>query len=67
MESEKAAYPDLGTAVVEQFKLSSEFQMDVDAVVARSLAREGDGGTRPSNVAAELMEGETKEEIIRQF
>ncbi|GMQ11420.1 hypothetical protein CsSME_00054067 [Camellia sinensis var. sinensis] len=42
--------------------------MAVDATVARSLAREGDGGAGPSNVAtAELVEGETKEEIIRQF
>ncbi|GMP92643.1 hypothetical protein CsSME_00042785 [Camellia sinensis var. sinensis] len=55
-------------AAVEQFKLSSEFQIAVDAAVAKSLAREGDGGARPSNVAAaELVDGETKEEIIRRF
>ncbi|GMP21643.1 hypothetical protein CsSME_00000001 [Camellia sinensis var. sinensis] len=42
--------------------------MAVDGAVARSLAREGDGGARLSNMAtAELVDGETKEEIIRRF
>ncbi|GMP77152.1 hypothetical protein CsSME_00033525 [Camellia sinensis var. sinensis] len=68
MESKKAAYLDLCAAAMEQFKLSSEFQMVMDAAVARSLSRKGDGGAGPPNVAtAELVERETKEEIIRWF
>ncbi|XP_028120240.1 coiled-coil domain-containing protein 89-like [Camellia sinensis] len=68
MESEKAAYPDLCTAAMEQFKLSSEFQMSMDAAMVKSLAREGDGGAGPSNLAtAKLVEGKTKEEIIQRF
>ncbi|XP_028105222.1 caldesmon-like [Camellia sinensis] len=42
--SEKAAYPDLCVAAVEQYKGSSEFQMVVDAAVARSLAGQELGG-----------------------
>ncbi|XP_028117719.1 caldesmon-like [Camellia sinensis] len=42
--SEKAAYPDLCVAAVEQYKGSSEFQMVVDAAVARSLASQESGG-----------------------
>ncbi|GMP43826.1 hypothetical protein CsSME_00013038 [Camellia sinensis var. sinensis] len=68
MASERAAYSDLCAAAVEQFKLSLDFQMAIDAIVARSLAREGEGGAGPSNVvAAELVEGQTKKEIIQRF
>ncbi|GMP79337.1 hypothetical protein CsSME_00034922 [Camellia sinensis var. sinensis] len=68
MASEKSAYPDLCTAAVEQFKLSLEFQMAIDATVARSLAREGEGGVGLSNVAiAKLVEGQTKEDVIQSF
>lgn len=42
--SERAAYPDLYVAVVEQFKGSADFQMAIDAVVASNLAREGARG-----------------------
>lgn len=42
--------------------------MAIDTAVVRSLAREGEGGVGPSNVAAaELVEGQTKEEIIQRF
>ncbi|GMP33090.1 hypothetical protein CsSME_00006565 [Camellia sinensis var. sinensis] len=68
MASERAAYPDLCVAVVEEFKLSFEFQMAVDAAVARGLVREGEDGAGPSGVAAaELVEGHTKKEIIQNF
>ncbi|XP_028069244.1 recombination repair protein 1-like [Camellia sinensis] len=43
--SERAAYPDLCVAAVEQYKGSSEFQMAVDAAVARSLAGQESGGS----------------------
>ncbi|XP_028124240.1 caldesmon-like [Camellia sinensis] len=42
--SERAAYPDLCVAAVEQYKGSPEFQMVVDAAVARSLAGQESGG-----------------------
>ncbi|XP_028108991.1 uncharacterized protein LOC114307784 [Camellia sinensis] len=42
--SERAAYPDLCVAVVEQYKGSPEFQMAVDAAVARNLAGQESGG-----------------------
>ncbi|GMP45225.1 hypothetical protein CsSME_00013812 [Camellia sinensis var. sinensis] len=65
---ERAAYPDLCMAAVEQFMLSLEFQMAIDAVVAKSIAREGEAGAKLSNVAtAELVEGQTKGEIIQNF
>ncbi|XP_028096974.1 uncharacterized protein LOC114296832 [Camellia sinensis] len=50
--SEKATYPDLCVAVVEQYKGSSEFQMVVDAAVARSLAGQESGGVGPSRKIA---------------
>ncbi|GMP68022.1 hypothetical protein CsSME_00027785 [Camellia sinensis var. sinensis] len=66
--SKRAAYPDLCTVAVEQFKLSPEFQMAIDTAVAKSIAREGEIGVGPSNVAAvELVEGQTKGEIIQNF
>ncbi|CAL5435402.1 unnamed protein product [Camellia sinensis] len=40
--SERAAYPDLYVAAIEQFKGSAEFQMAIDAVVASSVAREAE-------------------------
>ncbi|GMP34730.1 hypothetical protein CsSME_00007482 [Camellia sinensis var. sinensis] len=66
--SERATYPDLCTAAVEQFKLSPEFQMATDAAVARSIARDGEAGVGPSNMAtAKLVEGQTKGQIIQNF
>lgn len=62
--SEKAAYPDLCVAAVEQFKASLEFQMAVDATVARGLTREGEGGADSLGVA---VAGRTKEEVIQSF
>ncbi|XP_028113012.1 chromatin-remodeling ATPase INO80-like [Camellia sinensis] len=50
--SEKAAYPDLCVAAVEQYKGSPEFQMVVDAAVARSLAGQESGGVGPSRKTA---------------
>ncbi|XP_028117443.1 inner centromere protein-like [Camellia sinensis] len=38
--SERAAYPDLCIAAVEQFKGPAEFQMAINAAVASNLARE---------------------------
>ncbi|GMQ00768.1 hypothetical protein CsSME_00047702 [Camellia sinensis var. sinensis] len=61
---ERAAYPDLCVAAVEQFKGSAEFQMAIDAAVARSLAKEGKWGAGLSRVAAE---GRSKEEVIQSF
>ncbi|XP_028069141.1 eukaryotic translation initiation factor 3 subunit A-like [Camellia sinensis] len=46
--SERAAYPDLCVAAVEQYKGSPEFQMVVDAAVAKSLAGQESGGVGPS-------------------
>ncbi|GMP49164.1 hypothetical protein CsSME_00016233 [Camellia sinensis var. sinensis] len=64
MASESVAYPDLCIAAVEQFKSSLEFQMAIDAAVARDLAREEECGARPSEVVAvERIE----EEIIQGF
>ncbi|GMP80850.1 hypothetical protein CsSME_00035798 [Camellia sinensis var. sinensis] len=64
MPSERMAYPNLCVAVVGQFKGSPEFQMAIDTVVARSLVREGEGGTGPSGVAAARR---TEEKIIQGF
>ncbi|XP_028075958.1 caldesmon-like [Camellia sinensis] len=50
--SEKEAYPDLCVAAVEQYKGSPEFQMVVDAAVARSLAGQESGGGGPSRKTA---------------
>ncbi|GMP59085.1 hypothetical protein CsSME_00022509 [Camellia sinensis var. sinensis] len=42
--------------------------MAIDVAVARSLARKWRGGVGPSGMtAAELVEGQTKEEIIQSF
>ncbi|XP_028058007.1 uncharacterized protein LOC114261890 [Camellia sinensis] len=49
---EKAAYPDLCVAAVEQYKGSPEFQMVVDAAVARSLAGQEPEGVGPSRKTA---------------
>ncbi|GMP42840.1 hypothetical protein CsSME_00012443 [Camellia sinensis var. sinensis] len=64
LASERAAYPDLCVAAMEQFKGSAEFQMAIDATVARSLAKEGEWGVGPSGVAAE---GRSEEEVIQSF
>ncbi|GMP22736.1 hypothetical protein CsSME_00000619 [Camellia sinensis var. sinensis] len=44
LASERAAYPDLCVAALEQFKVSVDFQMAIDAAIAYNLAREGSGG-----------------------
>ncbi|CAL5351489.1 unnamed protein product [Camellia sinensis] len=62
--SEKAAYPDLCVAAVEQYKGSPEFQMVVDAAVARSLAGQEPGGVGPSRKTAG---GRTESEVIESF
>ncbi|GMP40895.1 hypothetical protein CsSME_00011177 [Camellia sinensis var. sinensis] len=68
MASERAAYPDLCTAAVEQFKLSPKFQIAIDVALERSLVREGKCGAGPSiAAAAELVEGQTKTGIIQNF
>ncbi|KAL7246528.1 hypothetical protein ACSBR2_001589 [Camellia fascicularis] len=63
--SEKAAYPDLYGATIEQFKQLTKFQILVDTAVATSFAREGGAQNEPLNLAAtKLVEGKTKSEII---
>ncbi|XP_028106107.1 uncharacterized protein LOC114305207 [Camellia sinensis] len=63
--SEKAAYPDLCVAAVEQYKGSLEFQMVVDAAVARSLAGQEPGGVGPSRkIAGGRTESERKAEEL---
>ncbi|XP_028070412.1 uncharacterized protein LOC114272892 [Camellia sinensis] len=62
--SEKAAYPDLCVAAVEQYKGSPEFQMVVDAAVARSLAGQESGGVGPSRKTAG---GRIEAEVIERF
>ncbi|GMQ05297.1 hypothetical protein CsSME_00050379 [Camellia sinensis var. sinensis] len=42
LASERAAYPDLCVAAVEQFKGSADFQMAINAAIVSSLARKGD-------------------------
>ncbi|GMP72984.1 hypothetical protein CsSME_00030848 [Camellia sinensis var. sinensis] len=64
LASERAAYPDLCMAAVEQFKGSAKFQMAIDAVVAKSLAKEGEMGAGPSGAAAG---GRSEEEVIQSF
>ncbi|GMP37579.1 hypothetical protein CsSME_00009189 [Camellia sinensis var. sinensis] len=64
MASERVAYPDLCVVVVEQFKGSPEFQMAIDAAMARDLAREGERGAGPSGVA---ISKRTEEDIIQGF
>ncbi|GMP81273.1 hypothetical protein CsSME_00036034 [Camellia sinensis var. sinensis] len=57
--SEKAAYPDLCVVVVEQFKGSADFQMAIDAAIARNLAKWGSGRASPSGaIAGSRSEGE---------
>ncbi|GMQ06110.1 hypothetical protein CsSME_00050823 [Camellia sinensis var. sinensis] len=62
--SERAAYPDLCVTAVEQFKGSADFQMAIDAIIANSLAREGDRGAGPSGVTAGSR---SEEEVIQRF
>ncbi|GMP32342.1 hypothetical protein CsSME_00006140 [Camellia sinensis var. sinensis] len=49
---------------MEQFKGSVEFQMAIDVAVARSLAKEGEGGAGPSGMAAG---GRSEKEVIQSF
>ncbi|XP_028114405.1 uncharacterized protein LOC114312370 [Camellia sinensis] len=62
--SEREAYPDLCVAAVEQYKGSPEFQMAVDAAVARSLARQESGGVGPSR---KTVGGRTEAEPPKNF
>ncbi|GMP45995.1 hypothetical protein CsSME_00014317 [Camellia sinensis var. sinensis] len=62
--SERAAYPDLCVATVEQFKGSTEFQMAIDVAVASNLAREVAGGAGTSGATAG---GRTEVEVIESF
>ncbi|GMQ03039.1 hypothetical protein CsSME_00049003 [Camellia sinensis var. sinensis] len=64
LASERAAYPDLCVVAVEQFKGSADFQMAIDAVIASSLAREGDRGVGPSRATAGSR---SEEEVIQSF
>ncbi|GMP68914.1 hypothetical protein CsSME_00028361 [Camellia sinensis var. sinensis] len=62
--SERAAYPNLCVAAVEQFKGSADFQMAVDAAIANNLAREGSEGAGPSGATAG---NRSEEEVIQSF
>ncbi|GMP54350.1 hypothetical protein CsSME_00019549 [Camellia sinensis var. sinensis] len=62
--SERAAYPDLCIAAVEQFKGPAEFQMAINAAVASNLAREVSGGAGPSGTTAG---GRIEVEVIESF
>ncbi|CAL5335476.1 unnamed protein product [Camellia sinensis] len=64
LASERAAYPDLCMAAMEQFKGSAEFQMAIDAAVTRSLAKEGEGGIGPLGA---VTDGRSEEEVIQSF
>ncbi|GMQ00560.1 hypothetical protein CsSME_00047599 [Camellia sinensis var. sinensis] len=64
MASERAVYLDLCVAAVEQFKGSAEFQVAIDTAIARSLAKEGEGGAGPSEMA---VRGRSEEEVIQSF
>ncbi|XP_028052589.1 golgin subfamily A member 5-like [Camellia sinensis] len=61
---ERAAHPDLCKAAVEQLKESVEFQIAIDAAVARSLAREGDGGAGPLRA---VVGSRSEKEVIQSF
>ncbi|GMP72872.1 hypothetical protein CsSME_00030765 [Camellia sinensis var. sinensis] len=68
LASGRASYLDMYTAVMEQFKQSTEFQVAVDSTSARSLAMKGGGEVGPSNLAVvELVEEQTKSKIIQNF
>ncbi|GMP46042.1 hypothetical protein CsSME_00014351 [Camellia sinensis var. sinensis] len=60
----RVGYPDLCKAAVEQFKESAEFQIAIDAAVAKSVAREGDMGAGPSGVATR---SKSEEKVIQGF
>ncbi|GMP26083.1 hypothetical protein CsSME_00002677 [Camellia sinensis var. sinensis] len=62
--SERAVYPDLCVAAVEQFKGSADFQVAIDVAIANSLAREGSGGPGPSGATAG---NRSEEEVIQSF
>ncbi|GMP66728.1 hypothetical protein CsSME_00026961 [Camellia sinensis var. sinensis] len=64
LASERAAYPDLCVAAVEQFKGSADFQMAIDAAIANNLAREESGGAGLSGATAGSR---SKEEVIQSF
>ncbi|GMP70003.1 hypothetical protein CsSME_00029048 [Camellia sinensis var. sinensis] len=62
--SERATYPDLCVAAVEQFKGFADFQMVVDAAIANNLAREGSGGAGSSEA---ITGSRSEEEVIQNF
>ncbi|GMP38787.1 hypothetical protein CsSME_00009915 [Camellia sinensis var. sinensis] len=64
LTSERAAYPDLCVATVEQFKGFADFHMAIDAVIANSLAREGDRAAGSSGATAGSRR---EEEVIQSF
>ncbi|GMP33158.1 hypothetical protein CsSME_00006601 [Camellia sinensis var. sinensis] len=64
LASERAAYPDLCVAAVEQFKGSADFQMAIDAAVASSLAKEGNG---EGGLSGAVARGRSEEEVIQSF
>ncbi|GMP48897.1 hypothetical protein CsSME_00016084 [Camellia sinensis var. sinensis] len=64
LAAETEGYPNLCKAAVEQFKESADFQIAIDAAVVRSMAREGDGGARPSGTTAGSR---SEEEVIQSF
>ncbi|GMP23624.1 hypothetical protein CsSME_00001154 [Camellia sinensis var. sinensis] len=64
LASERAAYPDLCVAAVEQFKGSADFRMAINAANANNLAREGSRGAGSSGAAAGSR---SEEEVIQSF
>ncbi|GMP66887.1 hypothetical protein CsSME_00027059 [Camellia sinensis var. sinensis] len=62
--SKRVAYPDLCVAAVEQFKVSANFQMAIDAAIASNLARQGTRGAGPSGTTAGSG---SEDEVIQSF
>ncbi|GMP45455.1 hypothetical protein CsSME_00013979 [Camellia sinensis var. sinensis] len=62
--SERAAYPGLCVAAVEQFKVSADFQMAIDAAIASNLAREEARGAGPSGTTTGSR---SEDEVIQSF
>ncbi|GMP77161.1 hypothetical protein CsSME_00033531 [Camellia sinensis var. sinensis] len=62
--SERTAYPDLYVVAIEQFKVSANFQMAIDAAIASNLARERAGGAGPSGTTAGSR---SENEVIQSF
>ncbi|GMP88432.1 hypothetical protein CsSME_00040425 [Camellia sinensis var. sinensis] len=64
LASERAAYPDLCVAAVEQCKGSVDFQMAIDAAIVSNLAREGSGG---AGLLGATAGSRSEEEVIQSF